>query len=111
MLFQAMNDERASFRRFLKYVVPVITFSFAFNIPKFMEAEIIYNANYSATHDPNEPILSVSDLRRNPDYTIYYNNWTRIAFLGIIPTALLIFFNTKIYQDVRVSNHQKATKS
>ena len=68
-----------------------------------MEAEIEYNVNRSETGDPNEPFLAVTDFRLNPDYAIYYNNWTRLAVLGIIPAVMLVFFNTKIYQDIRVS--------
>lgn len=92
-----MNDERASFRRLLKYVIPVLTFSLTFNIPKFMEAEIAYDAH--------GPILKASELRTNPEYFTYYNNWTRLAILGIIPATLLIFFNAKIYQDIQVMAH------
>ena len=96
-----MNDHHASIFRLLKYVVPVFTFAFAFNIPKFLEAEIVHD---NRTGDPNEPFLSVTELRLHPDYTIYYNNWTRLAVLGIIPAVLLVFFNAKIYQDIRVSS-------
>jgi len=92
----AMNDESASFRRLLKYVIPVITFAFTFNIPKFMEAEINYD------EESGEPMLGPSNLRIDPNYTIYYNNWARIAVLGVIPTVMLVFFNTKIYQDIRI---------
>ena len=95
-----MNDEHAIVFRLLKYVVPVFTFAVVFNVPKFLEARIIY-AN--RTGDPNEPSLMVTDLRLNPDYAIYYNNWTRLAVLGIIPAVMLVFFNAKIYQDIRVS--------
>ena len=47
-------------------------------------------------------------LRRNPNYAIYYNNWTRLLVLGIIPAGMLIYFNykesiivsTKIYTNI-----------
>ena len=50
-----------------------------------------------------EPYLEVTPLRKDPDYAIYYNNWTRLAVLGIVPFALLVYFNTKIYKDIQVS--------
>merc|ERR1719322_1093261 len=95
---QAMNDEHANLFRLLKYVVPVFTFACVFNVPKFLEATIVY-AN--RTGDPNQPFLQVTDFRLDPDYAIYYNNWTRLAILGIIPAVMLVFFNAKIYQDIR----------
>lgn len=95
-----MTDEHANVFRLLKYVVPVFTFALVFNIPKFLEATIIHD---NRTGDPNQPHLHVTELRLDPDYAIYYNNWTRLAILGIIPAVMLVFFNTKIYQDIRVS--------
>ena len=50
-----------------------------------------------------EIYLAVTDLRTNPNYAIYYNNWARLLVLGIIPFILLVYFNTKIYKDVQVS--------
>ena len=98
--FQAMTDHHAIVFRLLKYVGPVFSFAFIFNVPKFLEAEVVHD---NRTGDPNQAFLSVTELRTNPDYAIYYNNWTRLAVLGIIPAVMLVFFNTKIYQDIRVS--------
>ena len=95
-----MNDEHANVFRLLKYVVPVFTFAFVFNVPKFLEAKIVHD---NRTGDPNEPFLMVTELRLDPSYAIYYNNWTRLAVLGIIPAVMLVFFNAKIYQDIRVN--------
>lgn len=95
-----MTDEHANVIRLLKYVGPVFTFAILFNIPKFFEATVKFNEK---SEDPDKPHLAVTDFRLNPDYAIYYNNWTRLAILGIIPAVLLIFFNAKIYQDIRVS--------
>jgi hypothetical protein len=50
-----------------------------------------------------EVYLDVTELRTNPDYAIYYNNWARLLVLGIFPFVLLVYFNTKIYNDIRVS--------
>ena len=40
--------------------------------------------------------IKVTELRKNPFYAIYYNNWTRLLVLGIIPLAMLIYFNYKV---------------
>eukprot|EP00095_Tigriopus_kingsejongensis_P000415 maker-scaffold19_size710362-snap-gene-6.13 protein:Tk00415 transcript:maker-scaffold19_size710362-snap-gene-6.13-mRNA-1 annotation:"AGAP001862-PA" len=96
---QSMNDEHATLRRVLKYVVPVSLFSVLCNIPKFFEAQIQWE------NDPitnvTQPMLRVSDLRMNEAYITYYNHYFRLLFLGIIPFGLLVFFNTKIYQDIQ----------
>ena len=44
--------------------------------------------------------LQVAALRTHPIYSAY-NNWSRLIVLGIIPFLLLVFFNTKIYEDIR----------
>ena len=40
--------------------------------------------------------ITVTDMRRNPTYAIYYNNWARLFILGIIPAAMLIYLNYKV---------------
>ena len=37
----AMNDADAVRKRFTKYLLPVVVSAFLFNIPKFLEAEIV----------------------------------------------------------------------
>jgi len=37
-----MNSREAIRNRLIKYLVPVILLSLTFNIPKFMEAKIVY---------------------------------------------------------------------
>ena len=36
-------------------------------------------------------------MRKNPDYAIYYNNWARLAVLGIFPALMLIYLNYKVF--------------
>ena len=40
--------------------------------------------------------ITVTELRQNPDYMIYYIYWTRLVVMGILPTILLIYFNYKV---------------
>ena len=44
-----MNSPEACRTRLLKYMLPVIIISIAFNIPKFMEAEICWKLTANAT--------------------------------------------------------------
>ena len=110
-----MNDSRASQVRFLKYLIPVLALAVLFNIPKFFEAEIQYSSSINISDISNlsdiSPInisdisvsIDVTELRKNPDYVIYYHNWARLAVLGIVPFVMLVYFNTKIYNDLQVS--------
>lgn len=100
---QSMNDENASLRRVLKYVVPVILFSVVFNLPKFFEGQIAWNHD----SDPPTPEIQVTELRLNRDYMLYYNNILRLVVLGILPFVMLVFFNTKIYSDVKARRRRR----
>ena len=40
--------------------------------------------------------ITVTSMRKNPDYSIYYNCWARLFFLGVIPAAMLIYLNYKV---------------
>jgi hypothetical protein len=99
-----MNDSRASQVRFLKYLLPVISLSVLFNIPKFFEAEISFDENQQNSTEIQLPTIDITSLRKNPDYAIYYHNWARLAVLGIVPFVMLVYFNTKIYNDLQVSS-------
>ena len=49
-----------------------------------------------------KPILTATQLRKNREYAIYYNNLARLLLLGIIPFGLLAYFNYKIYRGMRL---------
>ncbi len=44
--------------------------------------------------------LAVTALRINPNYSVYVN-WSQSIVLGFAPAVLLMYFNTKIYLDIR----------
>ena len=51
-------------------------FYLQFNIPKFFEAEIMYDLNDSSNSTSSQlGSIDVTELRKNPDYAIYYHNW------------------------------------
>ena len=120
---QAINSPEACRRRLLKYVFPVVAAAIVINLPRFFESETslvpdipnndtIEHNNGSVTYAkdieeyPKALMVAVTDLRRDPDYTIYYTNWTRLLIIGIIPMALLIYFNYKVSEEswVKFSN-------
>ena len=50
--------------------------------------------------EEGNPILLPTELRRDINYSIYFN-WFRFVSLGIVPFALLVLFNAKIYVALR----------
>ena len=43
--------------------------------------------------------IDITEFRKHPAYSMYLN-WSRLLVLGIIPFSLLVFFNSKIYNDI-----------
>ena len=57
---------------------------------------------YQPENEENmKPIISVTAMRTNPYYSIYYINLGRLLVLGIIPLGLLVFFNCDIYKRIK----------
>ena len=98
---QSNNDANATRKRFAKYLLPVIVVSILFNIPKFLEAKIkMLKEGDVGYNNVTTAAIDVTDLRIHPTYAIY-TNWSQSLVLGFIPAAFLVYFNTKIYLDVR----------
>lgn len=134
---QAINSPEACRRRLLKYVGPVVIVSILINIPKFLESEVnvdhivddthpsvikFDNGSYTFNNSYNleelrdsiytvTHTIGVTTLRRDPYYIMYYNNWTRLILVCILPTILLMYFNYKIYQDVKHRNRRQMSMS
>ncbi len=106
---QSLKRPNATRQRLLKYLVPAILLSLAFNVPKFFEATVVYDGddgddgetggggNGTEGDSPPAPRIGVTDMRKSPAYSAY-NNWSRFILLGLLPFALLVFFNAMIYR-------------
>lgn len=111
---QAMNDSRALRSRMAKYLLPVVFLSLAMNVTKFFEITLEFvpsptvNGTAAAGSAELHPVLNITELRMNPTYSIYFN-WFRFISIGIIPFALLVFFNFQIYMDIRKRRIRKQT--
>ena len=91
------------------HVLAIILLPVLFYIPKFFEAEFVgegVSTNRSVVFvdydDGGSSSIDITALRKNPYYVIYYHNWARLAVLGILPFVMLVYFNTKIYNDLQV---------
>ena len=60
------------------------------------------NEEQPENEENTKPIISVTAMRTNPYYSIYYINLSRLVVLGILPLALLAFFNCDIYKRIRM---------
>ena len=83
------NDASSHNRRLAKYVLPITIFSVLFNLPKFLESQVLYR--------DQEVFMEVTDLRMSTTYVTWYHNWARFLILGIIPFTVICFLNFKIY--------------
>jgi hypothetical protein len=59
---QSMNSREAIRNRLIKYLVPVILLSETFNIPKFLEAKLVYRQA--------EPMIEVNASNPDPSWNI-----------------------------------------
>ena len=48
-------------------------------------------------------------LRTNPTYSAV-TNWLRLIFLGALPLSIIIYFNVKVYQDVKERSSRNAKR-
>lgn len=74
---QSMNSREAIRNRLIKYLIPVILLSVTFNIPKFMEAKLVYrSANPVTTPAPNTMVpdpalnLTLPTLETSPEANV-----------------------------------------
>ena len=80
--------------RLLKYSLTISVLAVVFNIPKFLEGQVLYD-------EDDQPYNFPSDLRYNYLYNAVYHCWVRLIFLGIIPFALISSLNIKVYLAIK----------
>ena len=91
--FQAANDTSLMVKRMWRYLGPSLLLAVIMNISKFFELTIIQHEDGTYGYD-------LTPLRRNTTYSAV-TNWMRLIFMGAVPLVIIIFFNFKVYQDVR----------
>ena len=68
-------------------MLPVAFITILISVPKFLEMELgSYDGNYYVT---------VTDLRKHPDYSYYYMG-VQVILKGMVPIILLAFFYFKV---------------
>jgi hypothetical protein len=91
------QDTTSYMHCFITFLCPLMVFAFLFNIPKFLECEVIYHKYGNTT----EIYLDVTELRMNDMYVTWYINYARLIVLGLLPFTAISFLNTKIYLAIR----------
>ena len=92
-MFQATQDSTLMIKRMWRYLGPVLLVAVLINVTKFFELCVV-------TTKEGKYDFSVTDLRRNITYSTI-TNWTRLIFMGALPLVIIVYFNIKVYQDVR----------
>ena len=80
-------------KRMWRYLGPSLLLAVIMNISKFFELTIIQHEDGTYGYD-------LTPLRRDTTYSAV-TNWLRLIFMGAVPLVIIIFFNFKVYQDVR----------
>ena len=91
------QDTTSYMHHIITFLCPLMVFAFLFNIPKFLESEVISYQDGNTT----QLYVDVTQLRMNDLYVTWYINWARLLVLGLVPFISIFFLNTKIYLAIR----------
>ena len=95
---QALLSDRAQKKRLLIYLVPALTISIIFSIPRFFVFEIRTNSTTNAITIP------LTNLGCDQDYLLYYEFLASTILFGVIPFVLLTFMCYKTLKKLRSHN-------
>ena len=100
-------------RRTLSYAIPILLMTIILNIPKWMEWEHnwLLKANSTSLNETEieyQIHLNSSELHKNPDYILYYRNWTKLLTTGLIPFVALVYFNYGIFWHIKKNNDERS---
>lgn len=91
---RTMNVKKNRHRRLLIYILPIIIFSFIYNIPKFLSYNLVFNTCKNKTEKEK------TDLRKNEHFITYYLGMSWLVFTGI-SFLLLCLLNWKILRNIK----------
>ena len=92
----------------MKYVMPVITGSIIFYLPKFWELKLKYStleASFNATYTEQQntsnkssgPEIIFTPFRHNRSYVLWYVTIGCTFVTSLLPFLLLVYLNSKVY--------------
>ena len=83
------------------FVIPILSFSIFYNVPKFFEMESTTTLEEKNGTNMSFPQIKLTELRANPYYYQMYSLCSNFIINGIIPFALLIVLNVLITKKLR----------
>lgn len=86
------------------YVIVIIIFSIIYNVPRFLEVD---QRKFPDDEFGFVYCIVATQLRNNLTYINIYIHWLYLVFIYFIPFSGLMFFNAKIYQQVRKANRER----
>ena len=105
------RQNESTCHRLLLYILPVITFSVVYNIPKFFDLKIEEKPKEFAdalVRKNTQFDMQPTDLRNNPAYILWYINVSNLVVTSVVPLLLLTYFNYKIYTSLKERQIRKA---
>ena len=86
-----------------RYIIPMVTFSVFYNLPKFFELDTfvcdsdldhMLHKNFTPRHNRNDTIYAPTEMRKDPYYQQVYLTVMNITFMLIGPFLVLIVLNS-----------------
>ena len=102
------------------YILPVISFSMVYNIPKFFDLKVISidsdctnttvieNGTFVSHCNSTEYHRVPTQMRKNDHYILWYINISNLVVTAIIPLLLLSYFNLNIYRSLKERQVRKS---
>ena len=87
-----IKDVSGHNKRLVQYSLTILILSVLFNVPKFLEAEVV-----RSDEDPDLVWFVATEFRTDPMYNILYHCWAQLVILGLLPFTLVSFMNVRIY--------------
>ena len=91
------------------FIIPILSFSILYNIPKFFELKwSSIQSNKNETNGSSEVFHHIipTDLRTDPVYFQVYFVWSNFIINGVIPFVLLITLNILILKQLRTYSNR-----
>ena len=115
---QRSRQSENTCRRLVCYVIPVISLSIIFYIPKFLDLKLIETVLPCSTQPNNESTaqncstefsIFPTDIRINNDYIFWYINIANLVVTSAVPGVLLTFFNYNIHLCSKIRRKRRAS--
>jgi len=97
--FPLVYRNRSSTWNLLFHILPVLSLAVIINIPKFLECRIDYYLDEEK--NLTKSFITVTEMRMDKDYVLYYLNVTRLIFLGLAPLSFLTVLNVRVYSAIQ----------